>query len=136
MLRRLLAVAVASVATHTLLAAPAAGDDTWWSWWRVGTGTWFSDANWTMGIPQIGDSAYINNGGTAQIASFAGRVSHLYLGYAGGESGTVELSGTAQLSGELEYVGYEGTGTFTQTGGTNTVTNNLSLGRLSTCLSR
>ena len=111
--------------TLALLAAPAAGDDTYW---QVGTDTWFSDPNWTMGIPQVGDTVYINNAGTAQIASGSGETTYLYLGDAGGESGTVELSGTSQLSAEWEYVGYSGTGTFAQSGGTNTVTGNLSLG--------
>ena len=44
---------------------------------------------------------------------------NLYLGYNAGDSGTYNLSGVAQLSASNEYVGYSGTGNFTQSGGTN-----------------
>ena len=43
----------------------------------------------------------------------------LYLGYNAGASGTYTLSGSGLLSAWTQYVGYSGTGNFTQTGGTN-----------------
>jgi T5SS/PEP-CTERM-associated repeat protein len=43
----------------------------------------------------------------------------LYLGYNSGSNGTCNLSGTGQLHSVNLYIGYSGTGTFTQTGGTN-----------------
>ena len=46
----------------------------------------------------------------------------LYLGYNSGSTGTYNLSGTGQLSANWENIGYSGTGTFTQTGGTNSPT--------------
>ena len=52
----------------------------------------------------------------------------LCLGFISGSSGTYNLSGTGQLSAFLEYIGYSGTGTFTQTGGTNTISGYLWLG--------
>ena len=38
-----------------------------------------------------------------------------------GGSGTYNLSGSGSLSANYEYIGYSGSGTFTQSGGTNTV---------------
>ena len=38
------------------------------------------------------------------------------------------LSGSGLLSAPVEYVGYSGTGTFTQSGGTNSIGNDLYLG--------
>ena len=52
----------------------------------------------------------------------------LYLGYNTGASGTYTLSGTGSLSSGSEYVGYNGSGSFTQSGGTNSVTDTLALG--------
>ncbi len=52
----------------------------------------------------------------------------LHLGNAAGSQGTYELSGTGQLSAtSYEYVGYWGTGRFTQMGGTNAFRFSLSL---------
>jgi autotransporter-associated beta strand protein len=45
----------------------------------------------------------------------------LYLGYTSGSSGTYILSETGNLSSSSEYVGYSGTGTFTQSGGSHTI---------------
>ena len=56
-----------------------------------------------------------------------GESSSLSLGYDSGASGTNDLSGTGQLSADYEYIGYSGTGTFTLSGGTNTVAKWLSL---------
>jgi len=51
----------------------------------------------------------------------------LYLGYDVGNTGTYELSDGQLLSGS-EYIGYSGTGTFRQTGGTNTLNGQLFVG--------
>ena len=45
-----------------------------------------------------------------------------------GSSGTYNLSGSGLLSANSEYVGYSGTGTFTQSGGTHSIANSLYLG--------
>jgi len=44
------------------------------------------------------------------------------------DGGAYDLSGTGQVSTANEYVGYSGSGTFNQKGGTNTITNRLYLG--------
>ncbi|MBU1054615.1 MAG: hypothetical protein KKC46_12445 [Proteobacteria bacterium] len=58
----------------------------------------------------------------------------LYLGRNSTGVGRYNLSSTGSLSAKNEYIGYDGTGIFTQNGGTNTITNNLiianSVGRL------
>jgi T5SS/PEP-CTERM-associated repeat protein len=46
---------------------------------------------------------------------------HLYLGSSAGSTGTYNLSGAGALAAQSEYVGYSGTGIFNQTGGTNTI---------------
>ena len=51
----------------------------------------------------------------------------LTLGSNNGGIGTYNLMGGSLQAG-LEYIGYSGTGTFNQTGGTNTVVNFLALG--------
>jgi hypothetical protein len=47
------------------------------------------------------------------------------LGYGSGASGSYNLSGSGSLAAPYEYLGYSGTGTFTQIGGTNSVGTNL-----------
>jgi autotransporter-associated beta strand protein len=46
---------------------------------------------------------------------------YLYLGYQSGAAGYYVLSGTGSLVAASEYIGGSGSGTFTQTGGTNTI---------------
>ena len=107
-----------------LIGVPAQATDTYW---QVGTGNWSTGPNWDNGEPTAnwGDNAYINNGGTAQITQAGELCYYLYLGEAIGESGSVELSGDGQLSARHEHIGYSGTGAFTQTGGTNTLSGHL-----------
>ncbi|MGO9109097.1 MAG: CRISPR-associated endonuclease Cas1, partial [Thermoguttaceae bacterium] len=55
----------------------------------------------------------------------------VYLGYSAGGRGSYNLSSSGQLTATTEYVGDSGTGSFTQSSGTNSITNNLYLGGLS-----
>ena len=74
-----------------------------------------------FGYQSGGNGTYSLSGGTNTI------VAQLDLGYSSGSSGTYSLSGTGQLrvNGTYsagyygEYVGFSGTGSFTQSGGTN-----------------
>ena len=73
-----------------------------------------------------GKGYFIQSGGTANLAS-----SSLYLGYAAGSVGTYTLNNNdspALLNTMNEYVGYSGSGGFTQSGGTHTVAYTLTLG--------
>ena len=68
---------------------------------------------------------YVGNGGTGSFTQTGGNnninsyYGSLYVGYNSGDAGTYNLSGSGQLSAPSESVGYSGTGTFTQSGGTN-----------------
>ena len=64
----------------------------------------------------LGSGTFIQSAGTNNIASNYG--TSLYLGYGAGSSGSYSL-GNGQLLAFFEYVGYSGTATFTQSGGTN-----------------
>jgi len=133
--------AVAIGVAAVLLGASGSVAQTLWS--NSGTGDWFNAANWTSGIPTSSKEARIDNGGTAQIADSDAQSSYVYVGYTtntgagtveqtsgtltapvyvgynSGSQGTYTLSG-GSLSGWV-YVGYSGMGTFTQTGGTLSV---------------
>ena len=54
------------VFTLTIIPEASMGDDTYW---QTGTGDWFVDGHWTMGVPQAGDRAYVDNSGTAEIGA-------------------------------------------------------------------
>ncbi|MGA9041696.1 MAG: hypothetical protein WB421_14285, partial [Terriglobales bacterium] len=90
--------------------------------------------NLTAGSLGVGTNEYIGytsagtlsqSGGTNNLV---GSISYLTLGTNTGSSGVYALSGTGTLIAPTEYVGSGGTGTFNQTGGTNTVTSVLNLG--------
>lgn len=84
----------------------------------------------TQYIGYNGNGIYSQSGGTNTIGITLGQ-GNLYLGYNTGSSGTYNLSGTGQLTTtQAEYIGYNGTGTFTQTGGSNTIGATTSPGNL------
>ncbi|MCA1956938.1 MAG: hypothetical protein LDL14_00215, partial [Nitrospira sp.] len=68
-------------------------------------------------------ATFTQSGGTQVVDS-------LVLGTGSGDYDTYDLSGTGSLSAGHEFIGYAGTGVFTQTGGTNTVTGNFYVGTL------
>ena len=55
----------------------------------------------------------------------------LFVNYGAGQSGIYNLSSSGLVTATWEYVGDNGTGIFTQSGGTNTVTNTLTIGNVS-----
>jgi autotransporter-associated beta strand protein len=92
------------------------------NYWNVTSGNWSDTypSPWSLGIePTTSDNAYIQNGGTANISQTGEQCSSLYLGAA--NTGTVDMDGGSLSVGYGEYVGYSGTGTFTQTGGINAI---------------
>ena len=76
--------------------------------------------NWGGTLPTLSDSANIVNGGTATIILPGAQCNSLCLG-SSNSSGTIQMPGGSLSNAAAEYVGYQGTGMFIQTGGTNTV---------------
>ena len=124
-----------------LFALPASADQTYWQHDPNAPGDWFEASNWTDGVPEASDSAFVDNGGTALITSgdadpayecagfeAAGAIRQtggtntvvvLDIGLNAEADGTYELTGTGRLEADLETVGAWGTGIIRQTGGTN-----------------
>jgi autotransporter-associated beta strand protein len=73
---------------------------------------------WGEFIGYSGTGTLTQSGGTNSMLSYG---SYLYLGYKTTGNGTYTLSGTALLIADSEYIGYSGTGTFLQSGGTNSL---------------
>jgi fibronectin-binding autotransporter adhesin len=116
-----------AVVALLLIAPPKARGDVSWS---TASGDWFLGSNWLSGaVPAPTDNAFIINGGTATIAQPGAVCNSLYLGDPNStNSGEVQISGGNLTATDSEYVGNRGMGTFTQTGGTNSVSNYLYLG--------
>jgi autotransporter-associated beta strand protein len=90
---------------------------------QVASGDWSVGSNWGgtgANLPIV--NAYIANGGTAIVSSSGQGCSYLTLGTSAG-AGTLQLLG-GSFRAANQYIGYSGTGTFTQSGGTN---NNFSI---------
>ncbi len=71
----------------------------------------------------VGDSgagAFTQTGGTISLGAFSNvYIGSLYLGNSSGASGVYSLGGSGQLWAGAENVGYSGSGSFVQSGGTN-----------------
>ena len=96
------------------------------TYWTGDTGNWSEATNWDNGEPTSLTYAYISNGGTAQVLEADEQCYHVYLGEIEAQTGAVEMT-AGQLSTACAYVGLQGSGAFTQTGGTNLVTESLYL---------
>jgi len=97
----------------------------------AGTGTvQMSGGSLTSYYAYIGNTGAgnFNHSAGTNTASFGHDYGGLYLGYISGVIGNYNLSGTGQLIASCEYVGYSGTGIFTHSAGTNTVSYYLYLG--------
>ena len=98
-------------------------------YWTGDTGNWSDPANWDVAEPTSSDYAYIYNGGTAYITQPGAVCEYLLLGDSGeGNSGAVEMTGGSLSSRARQFVGHSGVGTFTHSGGTNTVGETLYIG--------
>jgi T5SS/PEP-CTERM-associated repeat protein len=87
--------------------------------WTDGTGSWFTAANWSNGVPTSTIAAVINNGGTAQINSSLAQAHacSLTLGNDISNSGTVSLTSNSTLAvTDSVVVGNKGIGTLTIAG--------------------
>ena len=64
----------------------------------------------------------MQSGGSISLSSY------LYLASGGSSNGAYTLGGSSLLAAATEYIGYSGSGSFTQTGGTHAVSSVLYLG--------
>jgi len=97
--------------------------------WNASSSDWSTASNWLPSPgtePTSSDNAKINNGGTATITQSGEACNNLYLGYGSTEAGTIEMSNGSLTVSKYCGVGYFGTGTFTQTGGSVSIGNNIS----------
>jgi fibronectin-binding autotransporter adhesin len=85
--------------------------------WQASAGDWLTASNWAGGIPGSADSAYIQNGGTANITAGAENAFSLSLG-SGTKAGTVQMTGGSLTIPSITFAQYGGSGTFVQSGGT------------------
>lgn len=109
-----------------LLVRVPARADVYWS--NTASGAWSAASNWGGTVPTEVDTAYVVNGGTATI-TLAEACHGISLGGTG-ESGTIRMTaGTLNTANDdwspfgHEYIGYSGTGTFTQSGGVHCLCN-------------
>ena len=111
--------------------------------WQSSSGDWAMASNWGGTAPTANDAAYVIDGGTATV-SLAGATcgtltlgsgttsgtvqisagglavpGQIYLAPFAGTSGAISLGGAGSLSSPSESIGYAGTGSFNQTGGSN-----------------
>jgi hypothetical protein len=87
--------------------------------WQVASGDWSVASNWGGALPTANDYAYISNGGTVNVTQVGESCLVLDIGVNSGLSGNLQMSGGSLGSNYGELVGDSGTGSFSQTGGTN-----------------
>jgi autotransporter-associated beta strand protein len=95
-------------------------------YWSASSDDWLTATNWGGTVPNNSDCAYIQNGGTVTITQTGAQCSCLNLGAT--KTGTVKMTGGDLSVWNSSYVGNSGTGTFTQSDGTNTISSSLFLG--------
>ena len=120
---------VLSLAILALAAVPlqASALDTYW----YGTGLWSDPSHWTVRVPTPEDTAYITNGGTAQITTDCNAYT-VYVGHGyfiDTDSGYVnQYDGTSTISSTL-CLGYYASSTYTLIGGQLNVGGEIRVGK-------
>ena len=123
---RLLAHPLAFAAAFLLLSPPPVQAQTYWQSLDP-TADWSTAANWSGGLPTSSGTADIVNGGTASVTTTGDACWCLSLGSTAG-SGAIQMTGGSLNIIYETYVGWSGVGTFTQSGGTNNISDYLCLG--------
>ncbi|MDY7000642.1 MAG: hypothetical protein SVS15_02520, partial [Thermodesulfobacteriota bacterium] len=127
----LLVIMIASCLLAGLWASPAWATD---RYWIADDGWWSDPANWnTSGLPQDGDDAYLtSNDGTSRTVTYDAAsyplLDNLYIDATGSGTMSLVIFHETRLFADDEYVGYSGTGAFTQARETNSITSGLYLG--------
>ena len=101
------------------LALPVQAADTTWQYDPNVSGDWFEANNWDNGVPTAADTAYITNGGTAEISTGSAEADYLCLGSTTGQSGTLVQPGGALTENHELYLGHDSgaTGNYELAGG-------------------
>lgn len=131
--RRTVHVAVVAAMAGLHIGSASAAE---FIWTCDGTNDWANAACWDLpgGPPAAGDSAYLSYYGgvndrtvTYSVAAPAAALNQLIIDATGTGSVTLQQTDGALAAG-YEWVGYLGTGTHAQAGGTNTISGELILG--------
>ncbi len=109
-----------------LVAASQVQGDENWSLPLGQSGDWSLAANWSgYAAPTTADNAFIINGGTVAITLPNAFCQNLYLGDPNStNSGNLQMTGGNLSALNDEYVGNNGAGAFTQSGGANAIYGN------------
>ena len=95
--------------------------------WNAVSGNWGDGNRWTSAEPNAGLLAYISNGGTATLSQGSHACLALTLGFSAGESGSLNMTGGGLACGQV-FIGYQGAGAVTQSGGEHRIDGDLYLG--------
>lgn len=119
---------VAKADTFTFFPLFSQDWSNWQSWQNWNT------SSYNLGPPGVNDTAYVDSGTVAAGVggSGSGTCYDLYIGSGNGCVGTVQITGYSLSVTDNEYLGNQGTGYLTQSGGTHTVGTALYLGNYST----
>ena len=112
-LSRLRRVSCAMVAVLLVLPVSARADQ---YGWHPSSGDWMVASNWGGTLPTSGDTAIIDNGGTANITTTGPVCNTLSVGEIGTDNSMVQMI-AGSLSTSTQYIGYEVAGNFAQSGG-------------------
>jgi hypothetical protein len=75
-------------------------------YWSVPSGDWSTTSNWGGTLPTSADTAYVVNGGTANVTQIGATCGALWLGSGAGASGTVLMTaGSLSAVGNGELIG-------------------------------
>jgi T5SS/PEP-CTERM-associated repeat protein len=107
--------ALALCASPTIALADGCIGQTTWT--GAIDNNWFTAGNWSNGVPTVGDTAEIDNGGTANINSAGAVACNLILGFNAADTGYVSVNGGGLTVGSEVEVGAHGQGTLTITNG-------------------
>ena len=111
---------------------PAQAATYYWTLSPPQTGNWSDPNNWGGTAPVAGDNAIIDNGGTANVTAAERLLATVYRWVIALAEAAPWYTTGGTMSGSVQYVGNAGTGTFTQSGGSNGGSSSLFLGYNST----
>ncbi len=85
--------------------------------WTGATGDWFTNANWSAGVPDSSTEAQINNAGTSQINISGATSSGVTLGLGSSDSGNLSVDGSGTLDTNGMEIASSGGGNLSITNG-------------------